>query len=304
MFSILTFTIAQYSPKLSESCASCPLLWHILRRLLVSPCAHDSPFLSSHLSTILLSPHQYLKRRTRVSKCYSTQVRPEMGREKISSALFSLHPFFLSKTLILNLFVSPSSPRDSLGFLLSLSGWAMSALSLCFLGGSTLTLGSTGRCRGLRVPLWLPVHCQHRASSFNDLAIQPLLKRSRLSDSHVPLFFRVSNSCSNGTATQALGGETKSLEHLSGETHSPRDEWWVNIWRMHTSVTSQGLHTDVDISGTVPVWRPRGSFDAQHEFCVPFFLSTELSHRPASDYSRFQRGPGHQMICTRGRSHC
>ena len=109
VFSILTFTIAPHSPKLSESCASCPLLWHILRRLLVSPCAHDSPFLSSHLSTILLSPHQYLKRRTRVSKCYSTQVRLEMGREQISSGLFSLHPFFLSKTLILNLFVSPSS---------------------------------------------------------------------------------------------------------------------------------------------------------------------------------------------------
>ena len=27
-----------------------------------------------------------------------------------------------------------------------------------------------------------------------------------------------------------------------------------------------------------------GSLDAQHEFCVPSFLSTELSHRPASDH--------------------
>ena len=45
------------------------------------------------------------------------------------------------------------------------------------------------------------------------------------------------------------------------------------------------IHTDVDISSTLPVWRPRGSFDAQHEFCVPFLLSTELSHRPASDHS-------------------
>ena len=45
------------------------------------------------------------------------------------------------------------------------------------------------------------------------------------------------------------------------------------------------IHMDVDISGTLPVWRPRGSFDAQHEFCVPFLLSTELSHCPASDHS-------------------
>ena len=37
VFSILAFVVAQHSPRLSESCASCPLLWQILRRLLVSP---------------------------------------------------------------------------------------------------------------------------------------------------------------------------------------------------------------------------------------------------------------------------
>ena len=46
------------------------------------------------------------------------------------------------------------------------------------------------------------------------------------------------------------------------------------------------IHTDVDISGTITVWRPRGSVDVQHEFFAPSLMSTELSHRPASDHSR------------------
>ena len=66
MRSILTFMVVQHSPRHSESCASCPLLWQILRHLLVSPatglCAHDSRFLSLSIcqrASILL--HQCCK---------------------------------------------------------------------------------------------------------------------------------------------------------------------------------------------------------------------------------------------------
>ena len=86
--------------------------------------------------------------------------------------------------------------------------------------------------------------------------------------------YQVPNSSSNGRATQALGGEA----------HSPGMIGGVNFWRMHTSLSGE-IYTDVDISGTLPVLRPRGSFDVQHEFCVPSLLSTELSHCPASDHS-------------------
>ena len=75
---------------------------------------------------------------------------------------------------------------------------------------------------------------------------------------------------------------------------------------MHTSVTSnlKEIHTDVNISSTLSVRRPRGFFDAQHEFCVPSLLSTELSHCPASDplLRVFQCTPGHRLICSPNRS--
>ena len=112
-----------------------------------------------------------------------------------------------------------------------------------------------------------------RASSFNDHAIWPLL---RVHDSHVSgsllvpgtlnslsvasdpgssfrLFLklllnpfatalsvvcRVPCPCSNATATQTLGSETKPLEHLSGEAHSPGDDWWVNTWLLGTPYVS------------------------------------------------------------------
>ena len=49
--STLTFTIAQRLPRLSESCASCPLLWQILRRLMILasffvPSVNNPPFSS------------------------------------------------------------------------------------------------------------------------------------------------------------------------------------------------------------------------------------------------------------------
>ena len=66
-----------------------------------------------------------------------------------------------------------------------------------------------------------------------------------------------------------------------------KDDWWVNIWRMRTSVASclTEIHTDVDISSTLTFWRPRGLLDAQHEFFLPSLLNTELSYSPASDHS-------------------
>ena len=40
---VLAFIVTQRSPRLSESCASCPLLRQILRRLFVSPSVNDPP---------------------------------------------------------------------------------------------------------------------------------------------------------------------------------------------------------------------------------------------------------------------
>ena len=64
---------------------------------------------------------------------------------------------------------------------------------------------------------------------------------------------------------------------------TPGDDWWVNIWRIRTPVISslKEICTDVDITGTPSIMRPRGSFDAQHEFCVPSLMS----HCPASGCS-------------------
>ena len=175
---IPTFIVAQHLPRLSESCAFCPLLRQILRRLLVSPATglrvlltlapfvspsvNDPPFSSISGANYGLTSLRNV-----------TQLRSALrvvGREQISSGttvnshpfLFGRHPFidFLRhrRTLILTLFVSLSSPSDSLGLLLSLSGSAMPASSLCSLGGwSSLTLGSAGRGCDSDIATGLPV---------------------------------------------------------------------------------------------------------------------------------------------------
>ena len=193
----------------------------------------------------------------------------------------------------------------------SLSGSPMSASSLCTLGcWSALTLDSAGRDVGS-----FPAASRELDGSFDDLAIQPLISSHVSCSLHVPgsllslslsratleapsgsfssscwILSRVCmvpNSCSNGTATHTLGGETKPLKHLPADSHSPVDDWWVNTWRMRTPVASnlREIHTEVDISAMPVVCRPQGSLDAQHELCGPSVLSTELSHRPASDHS-------------------
>ena len=90
-----------------------------------------------------------------------------------------------------------------------------------------------------------------------------------------------------------LHGDGDLLRAVCGQAFTV---WWLwccvhtqhqgqYLAHARTSVTSspREIHTDVDISGTLPIWRRRGSFDAQHEFCVPSLLSNELSQRPAND---------------------
>ena len=260
-----------------------------------SPCAEGSRFLRRPIcqrSSILL--HQCCKQWIS-SNCHSTQVHTGSRGERIDLvwddgefAPIPLRSPFIHRFLHHQRhwsWLSFSHPSDSLGLLLSFSGSPRSASSLCSLGGwSTLTLDSAGRGCGSDIATDLPVtSCslpapsrELDASSFNDLAIRPLL---RILDSHVSGSLLVPGSLNSL--------ETQPLEHFPCEAHSPGDDWWVNIWRMHTSVTSslREIHTDVDISGKLPVWRQHGSFHAQHEFCVASILSTELSHCPASDHS-------------------
>ena len=91
----------------------------------------------------------------------------------------------------------------------------------------------------------------------------------------------------HGTANQTLGGETKPLKHLPVEANSRGDDWWVNFCGCAPlSPLAPGTYTRMLTSpARSPSGDHGGSHDAQHEFFVPSLLSTELSHRPASDHS-------------------
>ena len=222
-------------------------------------------------------------------------IRPHSSSAFIHSSLSSP-----SKTLILTLFVSLSSPTDSLGLLLPLSGSPVSASSLCSLGGwSELTLVSavrgggsfqapsreldapvpsmasrSGRCSGsstlmsLACSSWLArlilSVASDLGSSFRlllEFVLNPFTTALRV-------VFRVPNSCPNGTATQTLGGKTKPLKHLPGKANSSGDDWRVNIWRMRLlSPRALGRSTRMSMS------EARSPSDAQHELFVPSALS-------------------------------
>ena len=169
---------AQRSPRLSAFRASRPLMRQILERLLVtpstgfpvhailtfflSPSVNDPPFSSTSAANSGLTSLQnvtHLRSALRV-----------MVREQISSGttvnshpfLFGLHPvitFFATKDIDPDSLCFSFLPkRDSLGLLLLLSGSAMSASSLCSLGGwPSPTLGSAGRGCGSDIATGHPV---------------------------------------------------------------------------------------------------------------------------------------------------
>ena len=122
---------------------------------------------------------------------------------------------------------------------------------------------------------------------------------SILSRQRLVWFAGYPNSCSNGTATQAVGCETNPLQHLPIEAHSPGDDWWVNIWRMRTPVASslREIHTDVGISGTLAVWRPPGSLDAQHANVCPQFDSVLLFRVLMRPFKKFTLPSARWLLC-------
>ena len=109
VLSILPFMVAQHLSRLSETCASCPFLWHILGHLLVSPATglpvlltlapFVSPFVNDPPFSSISATNYGLTSLRNV-----TQLRSSLrvvGREQISPGttvsshpfLFGLHPF-------------------------------------------------------------------------------------------------------------------------------------------------------------------------------------------------------------------
>ena len=100
---------SQHLPRLSESCASCPLLRQILRRLFVSPSVNDPPFSSISAANYGLSSLQNV-----------TQLRRALrfvGREQSSSGTtVDSHPFFFGLHPFIALFAIEDVDPDSLCF--------------------------------------------------------------------------------------------------------------------------------------------------------------------------------------------
>ena len=202
-------------PRLSESCASCPLLTQILRRLFVSPSVNDPPFSSisaANSSRIfcreLWTPFS--------SKCHSTQVRPEnrRGRRWIRthSSTASTHSSLSSpsRTLILTLFVSLCSTTDSLAPPIKLR------IAHVRIIWSAVTLASAWRDGGsFPAPSREVLDC-HVSGSLVPGSLDSLSVASDLGSSFrlllelllnpfataLKVVCRVPNSCSNGTATE------------------------------------------------------------------------------------------------------
>ena len=309
---------------LPEPCASCPLLRQTLRRLSVSPSVNDPPFSSISATNCGPSPVRGVAE-MRSTRSVARDNRLLPGTAVDSHPFFlGLHPF-VSLLAIEDvephlLRFSLSSTTGSPGLFLSLSRSLMSASPPCSLGvWSVLPLDAAGRdggsfptpSRELDAPVpsttsrsdcrsqssilifwlapraWLAWFFPCHERSWRHLQTPSRVHARSFRDSPQSGLRGTPNSCSNDTATQTLGGQTKPFGHVPGEAHSPEDDWRVNIWRMRTSVPSslKEVRTSVEVYSTLTVRRPLGSLGALHELFVPSFLSTELSHRPASDHA-------------------
>ena len=178
---------AQHSPRLSESCASCPLLKQILRHLFVSTSVNDPPFSS-------ISAANYGLRSLRNVTQLGSALRVVGRKQSSSTTTVDSHPFFLGLHPFITFLVIEGVDPDPLLFLflpqptlwvssMSLSGSPTSASTPCSLGDwSTFTLDSAGRGCGLGIATGFPVtSCSFPAPSRElDAPLPSLTSRSGL----------------------------------------------------------------------------------------------------------------------------